>query len=372
MAMIRTFRTGLIGILTIPLVAVASTNLELTPADLERLGVTLEIAESITEAEIASGPAKVVIPPAQETIVTSTVSGILARVLVAEGDTVDAGQPVAEIVSTELLQLQREFIEAALAVELAEAQAERDSGLHRDGIVAERRVLESAATLRSATTQLAQSRQQLTLAGMPRSAIERLLDAPALNPNLILTAPFTATVIEQTATLGAHIDALDSVYRIADLSELWLEMRVPQERATRIRPGMTVAVATAAGERFGTVSLIGRVTDDASQTVLVRALIGDADGILRAGQVLAARILDAAAEQNGSLAVPSAAIVRSDGRAHVFASDQGAVSVIPVEVLGEDGARTYIRGDLVSGVRVAVGGTASLKSVWLSAMDEGE
>ncbi|MGD8340999.1 MAG: efflux RND transporter periplasmic adaptor subunit [Gammaproteobacteria bacterium] len=370
--MIRTHILGFILVLTATGLAQANTSLDLTPADLERLGVTLQVPEAVAEAEVASAPAMVVIPPAQEAVVTSTVGGVVSRLLVAEGDFVTAGQPLAEIVSTELLELQREFVEAALAADLAQAQAERDQSLHADGIIAERRVLESAAALRSAVTVLEQTRQQLTLAGMNESELARLRQGRVLSPNLRIEAPFAATVVEQHSALGAHVDALDPVYRVADLSELWLELRVPQERADRIRPGMRVAVSTADRRLLGEVSLIGRVTDAATQTVLVRARIEDEGGRLRAGQVLAARVLDASIVGSETLAVPSAAIVRSDDGIYVFGTRQGELMIFPVEVLGQDGTRTYIRGDFGTEVRVVIGGTASLKSVWLSAEDEGE
>ena len=159
---------------------------------------------------------------------------------------------------------------------------------------------------------------------------------------------------------------------VSDLSELWLELQVPQERAERIRPGMRVAVSNAGRTMLGEVLLIGRVANEASQSVLVRARIDDEGGVLRAGQVLSARVLDYGVDGSGVLAVPSAAIVRTDGRAYVFGSHTGEVMAMPVEVLGEDGTRTYIRGDLGTGLRVAVGGAATLKSVWLSAQDQGE
>jgi membrane fusion protein, heavy metal efflux system len=372
MAMIRNGILGLIFVGTMPALAEANTALGLTSADLDRLGVVLQAPEVVAEAEVASGPARVVIPPAQEAIVASTVSGVLSAVLVAEGDFVSAGRPLAEIRSADLLELQRTFLDAMLVLDLADAQAERDRGLYEDGIIAERRVLESAAALRSATMALEQVRQQLTLAGMDEPALARLGETRVLSPNLRLRAPFAGTVIEQRAALGAHIDALGPVYRIADLSVLWLEVQVPQERADRIRPGMRVAVSAGGRTILGEVSLVGRVADQASQAVVVRARIDDEDGVLRAGQVLSARIFEAGVDGSGALAVPSAAIVRTDGRAYVFGSQDGRLMVLPVEVLGEDGTRTYIRGDLAAGLRVAIGGIASLKSVWLSALDEGE
>jgi cobalt-zinc-cadmium efflux system membrane fusion protein len=372
MAMIRILFLGLLASVTLPALADSSASLGLTSVDLDRLGVTLQAPQIVTEIEIASGPAEVVIPPAQEAIVTSTIRGVLSRVLVAEGDFVAAGQALAEITSAELLELQREYIEAALATDLARAQLGRDRELHADGIIAERRVLESDAAERAATATLDQLHQQLSLAGMSQSDLARLLDTRELSATLTLKAPFAAFVVDQRSALGTRIDALDPVYRLADLSSLWLELHVPQEASDRIRPGMRVLASVAGRIIDGEISHIGRVADAASQTVLVRARVENEDLILRVGQFLAARVLALDVEGGNALAVPTAAIVRVDGEACVFGGRDGEIAALPVDILAEDGINTYVNGNLGSGVEVAVAGIAALKSVWVSAQVGGE
>lgn len=368
----RKFSGGFVAMLAMPLFAQTTSHLDLTLTDLDRLGVELQSPQTVTEAEVASGLASVVVPPSHQSIITSTVAGVLSRILVAEGDLVAAGQPLAEIRSVELLELQRDFVEASMALDLAGAQHKRDQELYAEGIIAERRVLESAAAQRSAATVLEQLRQQLLLAGLDETELDQLRATRRLSPNLTLRAPVAATVVNQAAALGTHVDAMDPVYRIADLSELWLELRVPQERSGQIQPGMRIAVNAADRLLTGTVSMIGRVTDESSQTVMVRGRIDDGDNALRAGQVLSARILTSAGDESNVVAVPNAAIVRKDGQTHVFRVRDGGIAAVPVEVIGEDGTLTYINGDLGSADRTATGGVATLKYVWLAAEGEGE
>jgi len=367
-------RILLIGLITSAWVsanAESSASLGLTSADLGRLGVVLQPPQSVTEIEIASGPAEVVIPPAQEAIVSATVEGVLSRVLVAEADFVSAGQPLAEIRSAELLGLQRAYIDAAVAADLASTQLERDRGLYADGIIAERRLRESAAAERAASTALEQLRQQLALAGMTDTELAHLLQTGELSPTLTLRAPFSAVIVEQISSLGARVDVLEPVYRVADLSRLWLEVHVPQERAARIVAGMRVTASTANRTLDADVTHVGQVLDGASQTVVVRADVDNHDQALRAGQFLPARILAVSNEPMSALAVPSAAIVRVDGDAFVFVRRNDEVGALLVEILGEDSASTYIRASLEPGVEVVVEGVAALKSVWVAGQAEG-
>jgi membrane fusion protein, heavy metal efflux system len=372
MAMSRKLFVGLTALITTAAHAGIGVGLGLSSQDLDRLGVTLETPQIVTEMEIASGPAEVAIPPAQQAVVTSTVAGVLSRVLVAEGDFVNAGQSLAEVTSSEMLELQREYIEAALAADLARVQLERDRELFSDGIIAQRRVQESNAAERSATATEDQLRQQLALAGMSRSELDRLLETHELSSAVELRAPFDGFIVDQRSALGARVDALEPVYHLADLSELWLELHVPQERSARIEPGMRVIASREGRTIEGRVRLVGRIANAANQTVLVRASVDNDDLALRPGQFVTARVLGVSTDDGTALAVPTGAIVRINGVAHLFGQHGADMVAVPIVIFGEDGVHTYVQGDLAPGVPIAVSGVAALKSVLVSAEAEGE
>jgi len=368
--MIRASCIGLSLMLMSPLVSAEHhAGLGLTGGDLARLGVVLEAPSRVTEIERVSAPAAVVIPPAQEAIVSTTVGGVITRLLVAEGDYVTSGETLAEISSSELLELEQQYVESALAADLARGQLERDRRLHADGIIAERRIRESEAAERQATTALDQTRQQLSLAGLDAESIARLGASRDLIPTFGLKAPFAGFVIEQMSPLGAHVDALDPVYRIADLSKLWVELRLPQERAAGIVPGMRVVAESGGLSVEGSILRLGAVADPASQTVMVRAEIDNDGARLRPGQVLTARVLGSA-EAGAVFSVPAAAIARQDGQAWLFASHGEDLTPVPVRVVGDDGRNSYVEADLAADAEIAVAGIAALKSIWVAGDEE--
>lgn len=349
-----------------------SNALELTTAELERLGVGLAPAEVALRVTIASVPAEVVIPAARQAIVSTTVSGVLSRLLVAEGDSVEAGQPLAEIQSPELLSLEKGFIDATAAAELARTQLERDRGLYADGIVAERRLRESVVAARAADTTLDQARQQLVIAGMAEPEMARLADSRELSRTLLLRAPFDAVVVSQLRPVGAHVDSLEPLFNIADLTELWIEAHVPQESAGRVESGMQIVVT--ANDRVLQAGIIhvGRVVDSASQTVLVRGVVENRGLFLRAGQSLTVRIAAFPSGVEPVLAVPRAAIVHAEGGPFVFVRTTAGMAASPVEILATDGEQAYLSAGLDVGVDVAISGVATLKSIWLESQSAGE
>ena len=372
MAMRKVFVVSLLFSVCCVAIADGTGRLMVSPAEFERLGVKLTHAQRVSHVEIASGPAELVIPPAQEAIVGTTVSGMLSRLLVAEGDAVVKGQTMAEIQSPTLLELQREYVDAVTVEELAQVQLQRDRGLHEDGIIAERRLQEAVAAARAASVALEQRYQQLQLAGLDEDQLAGLAEGQQLSSMLILRAPFDAIVTAQLSALGSQVDALEPVYRVADVTTLWLEVYVPQERAERIGAGMRVAVSARGQEIEATVTHVGQLVDRASQTVLIRAVVDNDALLLRAGQFLPARVLAPASSTRPVFAVPNPAIVRDGNDPLVFVRTDGGFEVQAIEILADDGVSTYVNSGIEERSQVAVDGVAALKSIWLETRTDAE
>jgi len=352
--------------------AYGKDGLTVSTVEFDRLGVELIHPQRVSQVEIGSGPAEVVIPPAQEAIVGATVSGVLSRLLVAEGDSVEEGQAMAEIQSPALLALQREYVDALTVAELAQIQLQRDRGLHEDGVIAERRLQETGAAARAAAVAMDQSRQQLRLTGMSEGQVAKLAEAQQLSSTLTLHAPFDAIVAAQLSALGAQVDTLEPVYRVADVTRLWLEVHVPPERVERIDVGMFIAVSARDREIRATVTHVGQVVETASQTVLVRAVIDNEELLLRAGQFLSARIFALTTDERRVFTVPNAAVARNGNEPFVFVRTEDGFGVHAIEILADDGLLTYVSSDIEAAYEVAVSGVAALKLIWLEAQTERE
>jgi cobalt-zinc-cadmium efflux system membrane fusion protein len=347
----------------------AGDTFAVSDEQLARLGVTLRRAEVVEMVEHAAAPAEVVVPPARQALVNASHGGVVVRLLVAEGDSVAARQAVAEIDSLDYVEHQRDYLDAAAAADLASAQEARDRGLYEEGIIAERRVAESAAAARAARARVDHLRAQLDLAGVTDADLARLAEQRELGKRIVLRAPFAGVVAEVHTTIGARVDALDPVLAVADLSELWVELRVPQESAAHIVPGMLAAAEFAGTTVNGTITTVGGVVDATTQTVLVRAVVDNAGATLRAGQFLTARVLSR--PEGVVYAVPAAAVTRHEGAALLFVRSGADMIVQRIDVLADDGARIYVSDGIAGGAPVAVDGISALKALWLAAEEGG-
>ena len=317
-----------------------------------------------TELALTEATARVTVPPSREAVIGATLAGLLTSLSVDVGQSVREGQHLAALRSPDFLALQREYLDALNTWLLALTEFERDSQLNQEGIISERRLEESTTRKMIAASSLNEHRQLLRIAGLDARQIAELERSQVLVESMDVHAPFDGVVLERSVTIGQRLDAMAPIFRIADLSELWLQINMPQEHVARVATGMS-----AAGDGFrATVTGIAGTIDPATQSVLVRAAVTSGADRLRPGQFVVVRMVappDGAGDA-GAWSVPGAAIIRSEDVLYLFVRTAGGVEVRSVETAGaSEGGITVTRG-LREGDQVAVSGIAALKAMWSS------
>jgi RND family efflux transporter MFP subunit len=302
-------------------------------------------------------PAKVTVPNAQLRVVSSPLEGVVEALLVAEGESVDVGQPLARVRSQGMLELQAAYLESRTRRELASETLARDAKLHAEGIVARRRLLESQSAHQEMRTAEARDRQALLLAGMPEAAIEALARSQQLTTVLEVKSPLSGVVLEQIATAGQRLVASDPLYRVGDLSTLWIEVHVPLDALGDTAPGSRVELSQGLS---ASVITVGRMVHGTDQGVLVRAEVREGVATLRPGQFIEARLSQAAGGQ--AMRLPARALVRIDGRDSVFVERTEGFEPVAVEVLAREADEAVVKGPLSAGDSVVVNGTVALKA----------
>ncbi len=361
------------GVLLALSVNALAEQIRLESEELDNLGVRFASPGLATDFTGFEATARVVIPPENEAVVGVPHAGLLTGLRVATGDEVDQGEVLAQLRSPEFIELQRELLDALNTYLLARNEFERDQQLHAEGIISARRLQETVTRSRIAETGLNEHRQLLGMAGLSAEEIEDLEQTGVLIDALKVRAPFGGVVIERMATTGQRLDAMAPVYRLADLSALWLEINVPQERAAAVRPGMRVALTSSVERHVGTVTAIGRAIDSATQFVTVRATLESEAAGLSPGQFVAVRLMTEASEVSaGSVWMSDAsAVFRSGDSNYVFVRNELGVDVVPVRVIGSNVDVTYFDARLDGGDLIAVSGVSALKALWSAQDDSG-
>jgi len=364
----RTFIIAILLLLSLNSYATEHT-IKISEEHSANLGIKLGKLEPATQIPLLSAPAKVVVPPTQEYIVSAAQTGVIEQLTVAAGDKVTKGQLLAQLNSPELLTLQREYLKAASTLQLSEATFQRDKKLLNEGVIADRRWQETRIEYQSLGSEVNEQKQLLEMAGMSANEIRQLAKTHKLTRQLNVYAPITGVVMERLAVAGTRIDMMAPLYRIANLDELWLEIAIPQERMDSVKLGDRVLIdngaAADSAAPSATITLLGQSVNPENQTVLARAVVAkQRENIaLRPGQRLNTHIIQSS--KQAAFKIPNAAIAQNEGHAFIFIRTEQGFVVTPISVIGKQESESIISGELTGTEDIAIQGAVALKANWL-------
>lgn len=344
----------------------ASEEITITATEIGNLGIAVEFPGRAREVAAMEATAHVVIPPAGDMLVSAPHSGLLTRLNVAVGEEVVRGQVIASLQSAEFLALQREFLDALNANLLVQNEFDRDRQLFEEGIISGRRLQETKTRAMIAATGLNEHRQLLQIAGVSNAEIQLLETRRILLPVLEIRAPIDGVILDRIANTGERLGTMAPIYRLADLSSLWLEINVPQENLAAVRPGMRVAVRDSLVSLPAVITTIGRSVDPDTQAIMVRANLIEVGHGLKPGQFVSAQIVsdNAGPAEENAWVVPVTAVTRSGDNHYLFVRTANGFDARQVRVAGADGDRLFVNADIDGDSEIAINGVSALKALW--------
>ena len=234
--------------------------------------------------------------------VTAWVGGRIERLHVTTtGELVRRGQTVATVYSPEVYSAQQDLIAARRQLERLGSASELAQSAARSS-------LESA-------------RQRLRLLGVPESTLAAMESANAPDRRLAIRTPFAGTVIEREAVQGAYVETGTVLYRIADLTRLWVQLDAYESDIASLFVGQTVDLEIDAfpGQRFeGRISFMDPVIDARRRTARVRVALSNPDRRLRPGMFVQANVSGVASSDAQPLLIPAAAPLFTGRRSVVY------------------------------------------------------
>lgn len=300
--------------------------------------VPVEVA-AVAERRISasySGTANLEVP-ADAQVVAKT-GGVLLRVLVEEGDTVEAGQALAQI-DPERTRL--EVARAEATMRRLQANFERSKELFE-------RKLVSADANDQLRYEFESAKAAYDLARLELSYTT-------------ITAPISGVVAQRMAKPGNLIALNAPVYRIVDTSYLEAVLNVPEREMNTMTPGLPIRMMVDAlsGQVFqGEVGRISPVVDSQTGTFRVVGVFRGQDK-LRPGMF--GRLNIVYDERDAALTVPRIALIEGSGESAVFVVENGK-AVRKVLQLGYiNGEYAEVLGGIEAGEQVITQGRVAVR-----------
>ena len=315
-----------------------------TPTILERLRIGepswAQVGTAVTVA------ARVEVDETRVTRVGSSVNGRVSELAIREGQEVQRGQLLALVNSTGLSDAQMLFLKALSQRQVAQRAVERAQILLKADVIGSAELQRREAELSQASAELDAARDQLALLGMPDDAIANLQRTRNINSVSRVVASMAGTVLDRKVTLGQVVQTADTLYEIAELSQVWLVADVPERNAGHLAVGQEVNAEIAAFPGWtirGKLSFVSATVNRETHTVRVRMEIPNHDRKLKPA-MLATMVLQDAAERRQ--VVPSPAVVREGNGDFIFIQREANTFVLQqVKLAGEhNGNRIVLEG----------------------------
>ena len=290
--------------------------------------------------ELTSGlPISGALKAVNSAIVKARVPGELQGLTVREGDTVQAGQVIARVESTEyadrVRQAQQQADAAKAQVEIAQRQVDNNAALVRQGFISKTAADNSLASLNTA-----QANHRAAQAG-----IDVLRKSLA---DTVLRAPISGQVSQRLAQPGERVAPEARIVEIVDLSRLELEASISPADSVAVRVGQQalLRIEGVAQPVAATVARINPSAQAGSRSVLIYLTVAAQPG-LRQGLFAQGQL---ATETQRALAVPLNA-VRTD-------KPLPYVQVVEGDRIAHRTVQTGVRGQVDGELWVAVQGVA--------------
>lgn len=275
------------------------TTLELTPAEITAAGVQVaEVRTAALKTNIDSF-GRVEQPEAQLAAVSARIGGRVDKLYVQyTGESVRRGQPVADVYSPEV----------ATAIEDYRLAQENRTQLRQS---------DDPSARTQADALVNASQRKLELWGIT----EKQIDAPETNgiPHVTLYASASGSVVDRKVTQGQYVNAGDTLFTVADLSQVWIKADVYEDQLPQIRRGQEVDITSEALPNrtlHGHVDFIEPQANPQTRTVPVHVHVANPGMRLLPGMFVSASFVSTAPSQ--SIVVPRSAVLDTGTRKIVY------------------------------------------------------
>jgi len=288
------------------------------------------------------------------TNVQALVDGRVTRIFVKSGDRVRLGTP--------LIQIDDEKQAATVrALQSTRAARVADVDYWKAQVARLKALLEAAAISKNEFDQ-AQHSLETSVASLA-SLDAQVREAQVQLQYYRVTAPASGVVGDLTIREGDRVATSTAITTIDDRSGLEAYIQVPLERTTELRRGLPVQIVDSDGRVAATnaITFVAPRVDDATQTVLAKAILRNVPPGTRVEQFVRTRIVW---RNEPGLTIPIVSVLRIGGQFFCFvveSSEHGLVARQRAIQLGETLGNDYVvAGGLKAGERIVVSGVQKI------------
>ena len=312
----------------------------LSADEANRIGVTYDTVTSGPLTREVRTVGQVTFDETRVKAISLKIDGWVERLYVDfTGQSLTAGAPLLEIYSPMLVTAQEEFL-----------LAKRLGGDVAAG---------TPDAVRSADELLRSARRRLVHWDIPERDIAEIERTGEVRRTLTLRAPVGGVVVEKLVLSGQRIMAGETLYRVADLSVVWVEGEVFEQDLAAVHTGLPVTAEFESfpGERWsGRIAYVYPTLNPDTRTARVRVELPNPGRRLKPGMY--AMFLFTSPRRGDALSVPRSAVLSTGERSLVFVRrEDGRLEPRTVRVGAAAGDRVEVLAGLTAGETIVASAT---------------
>lgn len=364
-----------------PPAAALPSVVNLSEEAVRRAGITTEKVRLVEAPDILALPGQVALNEDRTIHTGAFVEGIVYDCCTPVGAFVRAGEVLAELHSHQTHELLGEYRKAQAALQarqsertLAEQAAQRAGRLLELKAGTEREVQQTASALAVAETAVLAAEADVDSAlshfeylGVETDELRRGVVPDHLR--ILVKSPINGVVVERSVARGDVVTPSEHLFRISDLSQLWVIARASEQQLQSVAPGMTAAFRVRAFADKAFTGRVLRISDDldvGTKTVQVVVAVANPGRSLKTGMYGDIELHSSANRE--VIAIPEAAVQLIDAQETVFVATGPGVYRPRAVSIGRsiNGAEEILNG-LKADETIVVDGAFALKSELLKA-----
>ena len=304
----------------------------------------------------------------KEVPVLPITGGIVRGVRARLGDRVTRGTELVLLFSKDLAEAQSTFLKTSAELEEHHKHHRRTAELADIGAASREELDAATSRYKGAQAEVRMSREKLVLFGLNDAQINTLGETGQISSLVSVKSPATGTVISRSVNEGEVIETGKELFKVADLSSVWVIAQVYEADFGMARPGTLARITTPAlpDRTFeGRIEYVDPQVDPQTRTAQARIEVNNAGERLKIGMFVDVD-LGTAQMRRGSvgIAVPSGAVQYIGSRAVVYVAtgEPGTFAQREVVVRPVDSSTVVISNGVVAGERVVTGGSFLLRA----------
>lgn len=276
-----------------------SNDLMLSESQLRLANITTQKVGLTSIGQTISANGRLMVDQDYSEVISSRAAGRVEKLFIKEtGRVVKKGEPLYELYSETLLTLQKEYLLAKEQYELLGKTETRYESF------------------------LKAAEKKLLLYGLSKRQVEKLAQSKSVQPRITFLAPASGMVTEISASEGQYLAEGGMLYRLEDISKLWLEAELYPQETSLVKVGDKISLRVSGYESSPVEAKVVFLSPEYranTQITSMRAAVDNLQMKFKPGAQ--AQVLFSHSAKK-TLAVPTDAVIRDGKGTHVYVESE--------------------------------------------------